>query len=161
MQRYRQIGAAPRRSASETWSVITTLVVGTLERSPSITAADVAAAMECAAPAGRMLIAAGHLDRHAVLVTADPVDLAITTVSGMAALTLDENLAPVPGGATATSWMIYLPDPEPLTVAVRSAVVGSAHLLAGDPVAKATKTAMSFGDSLVDLEALARREAGT
>ena len=160
MQRLRQIGAAPRRSASEAWSVISALVVETLERSPVITADDVAAAMDCAAPAGRMLIAGGHLDRHAVVVAADPVDLSITTVSGTAALTLEENLAPVPGGATATDWMVYLPAPEPLAAVVRSAVAGAAHLRAGDPAGAAVKAATrTAGAGLVDLQALARWEA--
>ncbi|HTZ30132.1 MAG TPA: hypothetical protein VMC83_39430 [Streptosporangiaceae bacterium] len=160
MQRYRQIGAAPRRSASETWSVITALIADTLQRSPVIAADDVAAIMDLAAPAGRMLIAAGHLDRHAVVVAADPVDLSITTVSGAAALALEENLAPVPGGATATNWMVYLPAPEPLTDAVRRAVAGSAHLRAGGPALRTGKAAaLTAAVGPVDLEALARREA--
>jgi hypothetical protein len=163
MQRHRQIGTAPRRSASETWSVISALVVETLERSPEIAAGDVAAAMDCAAPAGRMLIAGGHLDRHAVVVAADPVDLSIITVSGAAALTLEENLGPVPGGASATNWMVYLPAPEPLAAAVRRAIAGSTYLRAGDPAARAAvKTAgPTAGAGLVDLEALARREDST
>jgi hypothetical protein len=128
-----------------------------------ITADDVAAALDCAAPAGRMLIAGGHLDRHAVIVAAEPVDLSITTVSGTAALALEENLAPVPGGATATEWMVYLPVPEPLTAAVRSVIARSAHLRAGDPADRAAvrARARTAGTGLVDLEALARREADT
>jgi len=161
MQRHRQICAAPRRAASETWSAITTLIVGTLERSPAIAATDVSAVMELAAPAGRMLIAGGHLDRHPLVVAAAPVDLSITTVSGTEALTEEENLAPVPGGASATAWMVYLPAPDPLVGVVRSMVVGSAHLSAGQPPDGATaKTAVMTGTSgLVDLAALARQEA--
>jgi hypothetical protein len=162
MQRHRQICAAPRRAASETWSAITTLVVGTLERSRAIAAADVSAVMEFAAPAGRMLIAGGHLDRHPLVVAAAPVDLSITTVSGTGALTEEENLAPVPGGTSATGWMIYLPAPDPLASVVRSMVVSSAHLSAGQPPDGATaKSAVMTGTpGLVDLAALARREAG-
>lgn len=162
MQRYRQIGAAPRRSASEAWLVISALVVETLQRSPVITADDVVTAMDCAAPAGRMLIAGGHLDQHAVVVSAHPVDLYITTLSGASALTLQENLGPVPGGATATDWLIYLPAPEPLTAAVRRVIVGSAHLRVGVPAARAVKAdGLTAGPGLVDLGALARREADT
>jgi hypothetical protein len=160
MQRHRQICAAPRRAASETWSAITTLIVATLERSPAIAAAEVSAVMEFAAPAGRMLIAGGHLDRHSLVVAAAPVDLSITTVSGTEALTEDENLAPVPGGASATGWMIYLPAPDPLAGLVRSTVAGSAHLSTGQPPVGATaKTAMTGTLGLVDLAALGRREA--
>ena len=51
-----------------------------------------------------MLVAGGHLDKHALVVVADPVYLNITTVSGIAATNLDEDLGPVPGGATSTEW---------------------------------------------------------
>jgi len=161
MQRHRQICAAPRRAASETWSVITTLVVETLEHSPAIAAIDVTGVMEVAATAGRMLIAGGHLDRHPLVVAAAPVDLSIVTVSGTEALTTDENLAPVPGGASATGWMLYLPAPDPLADVVRSIVAGSAHLNIGQPPVGATaKTAaMTEAPGLVDLAALARRKA--
>lgn len=161
MQRHRQICAAPRRAASETWSAITTIVVGTLERSPAIAAADVTAEMDVAAMAGRMLIAGGHLDRYPLVVAAAPVDLAITTVSGTEALTAEENLAPVPGGASATCWMVYLPAPDPLADVIRSIIAGSAHLSAGQPAAgAAAKTAVTTGaPGLIDLAALARRDA--
>ena len=128
MQRHRQVAAAPQRRASETWDAIGQLVTNTLDRSPHITSDDVASAMEHASTVGRALVAAGHLDKHAIVVVADPVYLNITTVSGSAATNLDEDLGPVPGGATASEWMIYLPTPDPVGDVVRSAVVGSSHL---------------------------------
>lgn len=164
MQRHRQICAAPRRAASETRTAITTLVVGTLERSRAIAAADVAdvaVVMEVAAPAGRMLIAGGHLDRHPLVVVAAPVDLSITTVSGTEALSAEENLAPVPGGASATGWMVYLPAPDPLADVIPGIVAGSAHLSVGQPPSglAAKASVMTERSGLVDFAALARREA--
>ena len=82
-------------------------------------------------------------------------------LEGTEALTTDENLAPVPGGASATGWMLYLPAPDPLADVVRSIVAGSAHLNIGQPPTGATaKTAaMTEAPGLVDLAALARRKA--
>jgi len=158
MQRHRQVAAAPQRRASETWEAIGQLISATLERSPHITPSDVAAAMQHASTVGRALVAAGHLDKHAVVVVADPIYLKITTVSGMAATTLDEDLGPVAGGATATEWMIYLPTPDPVGESVRAAVSGLSHLSAEEPPGESTsKSAASERASVLNLDALAQR----
>jgi hypothetical protein len=157
MQRHRQVAAAPERPASETWDVIAKLVVDTLERSPKIEAKDVASVMQAAAPAGRMLIAGGHLDRCPMVVVAEPVHVSITTVSGTDATTLEENLEAVPGGATAVDWMIYLPTPDPLGKTVRSIAVACAHLSADDPPLESEPTKSSVSANLVDLDAFAKR----
>lgn len=158
MQRHRQVAAAPQRRASETWDAIGQLIGATLDRSPHITASDVAATMEHASTVGRALVAAGHLDKHAVVVVADPIYLNITTVSGVAASTLDEDLGPVPGGATATDWTIYLPTPDPLSESVRAAVAGVSHLSAEEPPGESTsKAAASEQVSVLNLDALAQR----
>ena len=158
MQRYRQVAAAPKRTASDTWDAITQLVVATLERSPNIAGSDVVAAMSAATPVGRMLVAGGHLDKYAVVVIADPVYLTITTVSGPEAVVLDEDTGPVPGGSTATEWTIYLPTPDPLGDIVRSAIVSSTHLNADEPPAESvTKSSKSEDESALNLDALAQR----
>jgi hypothetical protein len=161
MERHRQIAAAPVRRASQTWAVISQLVVQTLDRSPSISGADVTAAMAAAEPAGTMLIAGGHLDRHPLVVVADPFRLLITTVSGAAAPALDENLAVVPGGAAATSWTIHLPTPEPIGEAVRAVARRDSHLSADDPPAEGRTKDLKEGHGGVDLEALRRRSPGS
>lgn len=158
MQRHRQVAAAPQRRASETWEAVGRLISATLERSPHIAASDVSAALEHASTVGRALVAAGHLDKHAIVVVAEPIYLNITTVSGMAATTLDEDLGPVPGGATATDWTIYLPTPEPVAEAVCAAVSGASHLSAGEPpVESISKSAASDPQSVLNLDALAQR----
>jgi hypothetical protein len=157
MLRHRQIAAAPERQASATWDVITKLVCDTLERSPDIGRSDVEAAMAAAAPAGVMLIAAGHLDRHAVVIVAPPLHLSITTVSGTAASTVEENLGPVPGGASADDWVIHLPTPDPLGDVVRSVAKGSARLSTEPPPDDAAKSDSQVEGDLIDLEALAKR----
>lgn len=161
MQRHRQVAAAPNRRASETWDAIGQLISVTLERSPHITASDVAATMDQASTVGRALVAAGHIDKHPVVVVADPVYLTIRTVSGVAATTFDEDLGPVPGGATATDWTIYLPTPDPLAESVRAAVAGVSHLSAEEPpgesVSKSAASAASEQVSVLNLDALSRR----
>ena len=163
MQRRRTIAAAPERRASETWAVISALVADTLERSPSITRGEVVAAMEAAAPAGRMLVAGGHLDAHPVVLVAAPVHVSITTASGVAATSLEENLEPVPGGASATAWTVYLPTPDPLGDAVRAVAAGSAHLSAeeaptdAEPSVAASTSAAGRAAGVLDLAAFERR----
>jgi hypothetical protein len=156
MQRSRQIGAAPRRLAPDAWDVIAALIVDTLERSPEINAADVAAVLTIVAPVGIMLIAGGHLDRQPLVVVADPVHLSITTVSGSGASTLEENLSPVPGGASATGWTLHLPVPDHLREAAKPIVDADIHLSV-DPAPTETRSAVTSAGPSVDLDALARR----
>lgn len=157
MQRHRQVAAAPERKASDTWEAIARLLGGTLERSPHISVSDVYTAMDKSSGVGRALIAGGHLEKHSIVLVADPIHLSINTVSGVAASNLDEDLGPVPGGATATDWMIHLPTPDPIGDTVRSAIKGVAHLSAEPPAESSTKSATSEAESVLNLDALARR----
>lgn len=159
MQRHRDIAAAPQRRASETWQVITDLVVETLARSPHIDREEVVSAMSTAAEVGMPLVAGGHLDRDPLTLVAGPIDCTIGTVSGTAALSIDENLEPIPGGVQARDFTVYLPTPDPLADVVRLAAARSPHLSAEEPrgdTAKASE-ALVKRTGLVDLEALARR----
>ena len=88
----------------------------------------------------------------------------ISTVSGTAALSLEENLNPIPGGASAETFMIYLPAPAPavLAQAVKDAAKTSPHLSADappEPAGEATAARASTGVGVIDLDALARRTA--
>lgn len=163
MKRHRAIAAAPLRAAGDCWSVITSLVADSLTRSPCIEEGDVSAAMAAAAGAGRMLIAGGHLDDHPIVVVSGTMHLSITTISGDEALTLQENLNPVPGAASAETWTVHLPAADPLAAVVRSATASSAHLSAESPPADteaASRTDMKadHGPGLIDVAALRRRE---
>ena len=115
------------------------------------------------AAAGMPLVAGGHLDRHPLTLVAAPIDCTIGTVSGAAALSIEENLAPIPGGVQARDFTVYLPTPEPLAAVVRQVAARSPHLSADEPedggAAKASE-APGRRVNLVDLEALARRRDG-
>lgn len=152
MLRHRTVAASPVRGASATWQTITELVADTIDTSDSLSRAEAQQAMSVAAPAGRMLIAGGHLDHHPLVLVAGLVHCEITTVSGVAALTTEENLNPIPGAATANTFTVYLPSPEPLAQEVAAAVASHARLSGAVPVPE-SPTASRPGP-LVDLDAL-------
>ncbi|MEU5903788.1 hypothetical protein ABZ780_05380 [Micromonospora sp. NPDC047467] len=160
MLRTRTIAAAPVRSASDTWQVITDLVADTIAVSATCSRQEAEAAMQAAAPAGRMLIAGGHLDRRPLVLVAGTVHCQITTVSGTPALRADENLNIIPGAATATTFTIYLPAAEPLAQVVTDAVARHPRLSAGEPPAPQQSSATMAGAPLVDIEALRRAVTG-
>jgi hypothetical protein len=134
MQRLRRIAAAPRRSASETWTVITQLVSDTLNRAPDIDARDVRQALAAATPVGRALVAGGHLETRPLILRTESLELSLMTVSGTRALSLDENLSPVPGAATAKGWVLHLPQCDPLSLEIQKAASASEHLSANEPL---------------------------
>ena len=158
MLRYRTIAASPVRSASATWQVITGLVADTIAVSAALSASEAEQAMSVAAPAGRMLIAGGHLDRHPLTLVAGLLHCEIATVSGTAALTLEENLNPVPGAAGAETFTIYLPRPDPLGPIVSAAVAGHSRL--SDAVPPAEPKIEASSAPLVDLDALQKAVTG-
>ena len=155
MLRRRDIAASPVRRADEAWAVIVDLIADTLDRSGAIDRADVLEAFGPAEIIGPRLVAARHLEKSPVVLVADPVHLSIYTVSGVEAISLEENLGPVPGGSSASTWKVHLPAPEPLTADVTAAVADSDHLTTDTPPSTVVKSAASA--ELLDLDALARR----
>lgn len=154
MRRTRRVAASPVRSASGTWAVISDLVADTVAQSSVLSRDEAAQAMSAAEAVGRILIAAGHLQRQSITLVAGKVHCEITTVCGTAALTLEENLSPVPGAAGADDFMIHLPSPAPLQEQVKAAADGHARLSDAAPPAPETKVANS--GLLIDREALRR-----
>jgi hypothetical protein len=159
VQRRREIASAPKRSAAEVWQTIRRLFGDTLDRSSSVERADVDAALDPLDGVARMLISAGHLEGHPLVLVTGELWLEITTVSGGSALSLQENLNPVPGGAGASDWTLYVPQVEPMDKLVRTTVKGHDHLSADEPTALVQEAAKASGG--VDLDAVARwaREA--
>lgn len=154
MQRRREIASAPKRSAAEVWQTIHELLGDTLDRSSSIERADVDAALDPLGGIARMLISAGHLEGYPLVLVAGELWLEITTVSGGSALSLQENLNPVPGGAGASDWTLHVPQVEPMAKLVRTTVKGHDHLSADEPTAPVQEAAKASGG--VDLDAVAR-----
>ena len=147
------------RSSSATWQVITDLVADTVAVSAFLSRSDPEQAMAVAASAGRMLIAGGHLDRCPLTLIAGLVHCEITTVSGTAALTAEENLNLVPGAAGAATYTIYLPAPDPLATVVAEAVAGHSRLSDAPPPAAGARAATETAP-LIDLDAVRKGVTG-
>lgn len=154
MRRARQVAASPVRSASGTWAVISDLVADTVAQSSVLSRDEAVQAMSAAEAVGRMLIAAGHLQQHPITLVAGKVHCEITTVCGTAALTLEENLSPVPGAAGADDFTIHLPSPAPLQDQVKA--VADSHARLSDSVPPALEAKAAGSGPLIDREALRR-----
>lgn len=161
MERHRTIAASPVRSAAEAWEVVTTLVVDTLERSPAIPAGSVGAELAALDGLGPALIAGGHLESKGLVLYDVGLHVTVTVVTADAALGVEENLNPVPGGASATDgWILYIPLPGALDASVEAAANRSSHLSIETPPksAPAVKTKKRGTGSEIDLDAF-REEA--
>lgn len=143
MKRLRKISAAPERTAGEVWATITALLADTLERSEEVERSDVERAMQVAGGVGRQLVSGGHLRKNPLVLVADEMWLEIEVLSANAAVGLDENLNPVPGGGSASQWTLYLPPVEPLAKLVRAAAKEDEHLSAEEPKAVAEAASSS------------------
>ncbi len=157
MQRTRTIAAAPIRSAAEAWQVVTTLIADTLERSPAIAAGSVAEALGPLRGLGPALIAGGHLEETGLVLVDRDLHVTILVMTANAALAVEENLNPVPGGGTATDdWTLHLPAIEPLKSSISAAVKNSKNLSAAPPPAapSANEESGSRASSPIDMDAL-------
>ena len=162
MERHRTIAAAPVRSAADAWQVVSTLLAETLERSQAIPAGSVTMKLAPLSGLGPALIAGGHLESKGLVLVDVGLHLTVSVMTAAAALKVEENLNPVPGGANATDgWILYLPQVGPLDASIAAAVKNSSHLSADTPPtsAPAAKAAGRDGESPIDLEAL--RKIGT
>ena len=161
MKRHRTIAAAPIRSAAHAWQAVSTLIAETLERSPAIPAGSVTTELATLGGLGSALIAGGHLESKGLVLIDVGLHLTVFVATGDAALKVDENLNPIPGGATATDgWMLHLPAVAPLDASIAAAVERSSHLSAATPPpSPPTANAQGrTGESPIDLDALHNME---
>lgn len=158
MERTRFIAAAPVRSASEAWKVVSTLLSDTLERSPAVPIGSVSKELAPLKGLGPALIAGGHLECEGLVLVDEGLHLTINVVTADAALDIEENLNPVPGGTSATEgWTLFLPPTGPLDSAVKAAVKNSTHLSTGTPPKSApVEKSGEASRSLIDVNALRR-----
>ena len=157
MERHRTIAASPVRNAAEAWEVVTTLVADTLERSPDVPAGSVVAELAALEGLGSALIAGGHLESKGLVLCDAGLHVTVTVVTADAALGVQENLNPVPGGAGATDgWILHIPLPGALDTWVEAAVKRSSHLSVEPPPksAPAAKAKKGEAGSAIDLDAL-------
>ena len=157
MKRQRTIAAAPVRSASAAWQVVSTLLADTLERSPNVSAGSVTETLVPLAGLGPALIAGGHLESRGLVLADVGLHLTIVVKTADAALTVEENLNPVPGGTSATgNWLLHIPPSGPLNASIAAAVKKSLHLSTKPPPssAPAIKASIAPSESPIDVGAL-------
>lgn len=157
MERHRTIAASPVRSAFEAWEVVTDLIAETLERSPAVPAGSVEAELAALNGLGPALIAGGHLESKGLVLCDAGLHVTITVVTADAALGVEENLNPVPGGASATDgWTLYIPLPGALNASVEATAKRSSHLSVETPPnsAPTVKTKRVGAGTDIDLDAL-------
>jgi hypothetical protein len=159
MERTRKIAGTPLRSAAESWATVKTLLADTLERSSEIPNGSVAAALIPLDGPASSLVASGAAAVAPFTLIAGDLYLDVYVVRGDAAFTVEENLAPVPGGASApNTWALYIQPPTHLVGMVTAAVDGAEHLRVGKPTPDAaSQAAVSTAPELTINESALRR----
>lgn len=129
MHRNRTIAASPTRSGAAAWAVVTRLLADTLERSDAIPEASVEASLARMGGLAAALIAGGHFDATPLVLVDKGLHVSIRVVRGDQALSVQENLEPIPGGASATAeWVLHMSAPTHLAGALTAAAEGNSHV---------------------------------
>lgn len=155
MKRTRKIAGSPFRDAADAWVTLRDLVVDSVSASPAFSETSVRTELRALDGLGAALVGGGHLDIDGVTLVADPLYVTITIASGDEAFECDENLDAIPGGASATSWNLYLPDTTTLHKSLAGLAESLAHVHLGKPPAYVEKAAES-----VTIDAAAFRASG-
>ncbi|MBB3753679.1 hypothetical protein FHT44_006201 [Mycolicibacterium sp. BK634] len=108
------------------------------------------------------LAASGAIAKTPLTLIAGDLALDIFIVRGDDAFEIDENLAPVPGGASAPgNWKLYIQPPDHLNEEVTAAVDGSEHLAVGKPAAGQQQSASNESQPALAIDADALRRIGS
>lgn len=141
MERTRKFAASPVRPAGEAWNLVKTLLADSLEKSSHVPDSSVASALAPLDGIASALIASGYLANEPLVLVAGDLKLNVFAVRGDEALTVEENLSPVPGATSAPEeWRMYVPSPVHLRATVDAACSNDRHLISGKPPA-ATESA--------------------
>lgn len=161
MHRTRTIAGTPVRSAAQAWSVVKTLLSDTLERSSEVPAGSVSTALTPLDGLAASIAAAGATADTPLTLIAGDLHLDLYIVRGDDAFTVEENLSPVPGGASSPrDWTLYVQPPPHLLDAVTAATDDTPHLTVGRPPtaeAKSLHAAVTRPAITIDEAALRRQ----
>lgn len=164
MQRTRKIAGTPVRPAADAWATVKTLLADTLERSREVPDGSVATALGPLDGLASTIAASGATADAPFTMIAGDLHLEIYIVRGDDAFTIEENLAPVPGGASApVTWVLYIQPPAHLVDAVATAVDDAEHLKVGKPsmTEEKSQTAAGTAPALTINESALRRLGGS
>lgn len=159
VERTRKFAASPVRPANETWTQIKVVLTDSLERSTAVTNGSVAAALSPLDGLAPSLIASGYLATEPLVVIAGDLRLNLYAIRGDAAFEVDENLAPVPGGASCpATWKMYVPSPVHLRDTAADTCAGHDHLTSGKPPAVTESAASANGSRTYAIDPAALRQ---
>lgn len=127
MRRIRTVNSSPERSSTMTVEVLTELITASLAHS-KVPAATVTEALEVARPALLMLVSGRHLKTHPVVIAAADTVCEFYCRYDAAAVGGEENLNPVPGMGTASTFTLYLPASGSLSDTIAGIVATNEHL---------------------------------
>lgn len=148
MQRTRKIAGTPVRPAADAWATVKTLLSDTLERSSEIPDGSVATALAPLDGLASTVAASGAAADAPFTVIAGDLHLEIYIVRGDDAFTIEENLAPVPGGASAPStWLLYIQPPSHLVDAIKAVADSAEHVTVDKPPTTEAKSQTVAGTS--------------
>ena len=154
MKRLRTIAAAPVRSATAAWQVLKSVIVDTLQRSPAISEGSVdreLAVLDGIVPA---LIAGGHFEQKGFVLYDTSFHITFLVVTSDPALCAEENLKPIPGGASATEdWVLYIPLTGTFDERMEAIAHSSSHLSVKQPPEPVTGR-MKHESAEIDFDAL-------
>lgn len=161
MKRTRSIAGTPVRSATEAWNVIKELLADTLERSAEISEGSVGFALLPLDGLAPSLVASGALAETPIELIAGKLHIEIYVIRGDRAFEVDENLSPVPGGASApNTWKLYVSPPAHLVDLITSATEDNEHLQVGSPPAGQTSAQASSTSPKLRINESALRRLG-
>lgn len=133
MKRFRTFNAAPARTSSETALVISNVIAASLKASSHLDATATSTALTVAEPAILMLVSSRNLETIPLVLVAGETTLEIRCRYDGEAVGGEENLNPVPGMSSATSYLLHLPAPDPIRGAIEAIAKGHPALTTEDP----------------------------
>jgi hypothetical protein len=154
VKRTRVVNAAPARNASETVATISDVIAASLAAASEIDNDQVTAALSKARATLLMLVSSRRMKDSPVVLVAGNAICEFFCRYDAAAVGGEENLNPVPGMSTATTFMLHVPAPEPLAGPIAALVAGNKHLTTEPAPAAAPTAARAAGSSPIDLTAI-------
>lgn len=158
MRRTRTVNSSPERSSGTTVEILTELITTSLAPS-KVPSATVTAALEVARPALLMLVSGRHLNTQPVVLAAADTVCEFYCRYDDAAVGGEENLNPVTGLSTASTFTLYLPASGPLSNTIAAIVATNDHLSI-EPAPTAAQTVKAAAHATAERTAAGRVAAG-
>lgn len=158
MKRYRTFNASPARTSSATVAIITDVIRASLAAASDVDDADVTDALAAAEQALLILVSSRTLKTTPLVLIAGSTELEIICRYDAAAVGGEENLNPVPGMASATSFTVHFPTTEPIGTTIEALTAGHPALTTDPPSLSPNPAAAVAKSGQVPLDLAALKE---